>query len=541
MTPVTSRKKNGIHVFRLFLSILATAGLWQPSPAAEPAMHSAYKLDPFGEAARSARLPAGAEWIRDEISPEGALRLTVTTADKDATNLVSIPVDLRAWRGSRVRIVGEVKADGVTAPAKNYNGIKCQLHWKSPSNGPRWLDQGAVHGTFDWRELSAVAEIDEDASTGSINLGLQESAGTVWIRNVRIEPLRIKPLRPAPVPEDVTIYRGHDLPRLRGVMSATSFRLQDFEDMKKININLVRWQLTTGQWGKVDTDLDLYVYDRWLEAKLDETQLVLDAALANGIKIVIDLHTPPGGRTRDRTLRIFLEPKYQDNFVALWEKIARRFAGHPALWAYDLINEPLQMRPSPPGVTDYLGTQERAARAVRAIDPTTAISITCDQWSAPDAFAFLKPIDVPNVIYQVHMYWPGEFTHQGVFNAWGVENGDATLAYPGVLNGRSLDKEALRRRLQPVREFQRAYGVHIYVGEFGTIRWSPGGARYLDDCIELFEEYGWDWSYHAFREWPGWSFEHEDLPYSMNKHTKAQTPTEREKVMRKWFDKNLHP
>ena len=27
--------------------------------------------------------------------------------------------------------------------------------------------------------------------------------------------------------------------------------------------------------------------------------------------------------------------------------------------------------------------------------------------------------------------------------------------------------------------------------------------------IDLFKEYGWDWTYHAFREWDGWSVEHE--------------------------------
>ena len=31
----------------------------------------------------------------------------------------------------------------------------------------------------------------------------------------------------------------------------------------------------------------------------------------------------------------------------------------------------------------------------------------------------------------------------------------------------------------------------------------------------LFEEYGWDWAYHAFREWQGWSVEHSDDPGNM--------------------------
>ena len=31
----------------------------------------------------------------------------------------------------------------------------------------------------------------------------------------------------------------------------------------------------------------------------------------------------------------------------------------------------------------------------------------------------------------------------------------------------------------------------------------------LKDVISAFEEHGWDWTYHVFREWPVWSVEHE--------------------------------
>ena len=47
----------------------------------------------------------------------------------------------------------------------------------------------------------------------------------------------------------------------------------------------------------------------------------------------------------------------------------------------------------------------------------------------------------------------------------------------------------------------------IYAGEFSAVSWAEGADRYLADLISLFEEYGWDWSYHAFREWPGWDVE----------------------------------
>ena len=78
----------------------------------------------------------------------------------------------------------------------------------------------------------------------------------------------------------------------------------------------------------------------------------------------------------------------------------------------------------------------------------------------------------------------------------------------GTCNGAPLNREYLRKILKPVRDFQLAYNVQIYAGEFSAARWAPGAADYLRDCIDLFEEYGWDWSYHAFREWDGWSVEH---------------------------------
>ncbi|MEK7678376.1 MAG: hypothetical protein AAB676_21305 [Verrucomicrobiota bacterium] len=107
-----------------------------------------------------------------------------------------------------------------------------------------------------------------------------------------------------------------------------------------------------------------------------------------------------------------------------------------------------------------------------------------------------------------------------------------------MIDGQPCNQEALRRYLQPVREFQLAYNVHIYCGEFSAIRWAPGAAPYLKDCIELFEQYGWDWSYHAYREWDGWSLEHGPDP---NDHKPTAAPTGRKQLLLEWFAKNQKP
>jgi hypothetical protein len=89
--------------------------------------------------------------------------------------------------------------------------------------------------------------------------------------------------------------------------------------------------------------------------------------------------------------------------------------------------------------------------------------------------------------------------------------------------------------MQPAIDFARRYRVHMYVGEFSAIRWAPGAERYLADLTSIFEEQGWDWSYHAFREWPGWSLEHD--PDEKTAHL-AALPTERFKVIAQWLKQN---
>ena len=62
--------------------------------------------------------------------------------------------------------------------------------------------------------------------------------------------------------------------------------------------------------------------------------------------------------------------------------------------------------------------------------------------------------------------------------------------------------------VQPLREFQLKYNVKIYVGEFGCVAWAKGAEQWFKDWISIYEEYGWDWTYHAYREALLWSVEH---------------------------------
>jgi hypothetical protein len=90
--------------------------------------------------------------------------------------------------------------------------------------------------------------------------------------------------------------------------------------------------------------------------------------------------------------------------------------------------------------------------------------------------------------------------------------------------------------------------VPVFIGEFSVVRWAPvpDGANWLNDSIDLFEQNNWSWTYHAFREWPGWSLEHPSGPDAFwfpgvdikVLMTKATEQTDRATVVKQYLKRN---
>ncbi|MBR4612098.1 MAG: cellulase family glycosylhydrolase [Kiritimatiellae bacterium] len=286
---------------------------------------------------------------------------------------------------------------------------------------------------------------------------------------------------------------------LRGVMLPPQpISEKAFDTLAEWGVSLVRFQIVKDDSATFNIR-DMAAYFRWLDLNLDRIEReILPRAAAREIRVAVDLHTAPGGANRDAEANMFFEPEFADAFVEAWRRIATRLRGIPGIYGYDLCNEPFQVRESP---ETYWTLQCRAAAAIREIDPGATIIAESNEWDSPETYANMEPLPFDNVIYEAHMYLPLLYTHQG------IQENERGLVYPDPAKG--LGKEWLRERLRPLREFQLRHGVRIYIGEFSAVAWAPGAAEYLRDCIDIFDEYGWDWTYHAFREWLGWSVEHE--------------------------------
>jgi aryl-phospho-beta-D-glucosidase BglC (GH1 family) len=406
--------------------------------------------------------------------------------------------------------------------------------------GKKWLQHDGIQGTFDWKEIAFIAAIPEDITEAMLMLGMENTTGTVWFDDIKMTVIGKKPTRPADKPT-APAYKGHELPRLRGVMiQPDSFKQDDLDLLAgKWKANHVRWQLLWNGFpnGPADT-ATVEEFDAWIDKQCEQLDKMLPELERYGVRVTLDLHTPPGGRLpqdQGSAMRMFQEKKFQDAFVAVWQKLARKYKDTKMIWCYDILNEAVEGEMSgEAGILPWRELALKTSKEIRKIDPVKAIVIEPAPWGSPDALEWLEPFDpkeMPNVVYSVHMYQPHKFTHQGVYDT------EMSLVYPGKIDGKDWDKEQIRKSLQVVKDFAADYGVAIYIGEFGSIRWAPENSsyRYLKDCIEIFEEEGWDWAYHAFREWDGWSVEHSS---DKNDRQRVTELTDRELLLRSWFEKN---
>lgn len=447
-------------------------------------------------------IPFDRSW---KLPPSGAISestLTISATDPAVPQLASHPIDPEPYFGRSLIVRFEVKYSDVSKPKESYNGVKLMIHYFA--NGKQyWTNCSQLYGSSDWKTVTVEQQIPGDTEWISLETGLQGSTGKLQVRNVELVDWDPKELHrpPVPLPENFRCEyteRVLSLPQLRGMMSPVVYRSADFPAMREWNVNLLRWQLRPQpREGEKYADL--------LDRDMNILDKVLEQCQKLGIMVIIDLHRVPGGKEFNHGVvqeeaKLYDNPEFAEEFVESWRKLARRYRDCPVVYAYDLINEPNQKTPRR---IDYLELQYRAAKAIREIDPETPICVTSNDWSSPRYFSYLHPLPLKNIIYNVHMYRPLTYTHQRVVPAL-----TRIYTYPGNVDGKYWDKDALRRCLAPVREFQQKYGARIVMSEFSVIRWAPGGEQYLADLLALAEEYQWDWCYHSFREWDGWDLEY---------------------------------
>ncbi len=534
ITPFRIKQAAALHRF-LMLAFFICAVCGHATAAAAGSPEEIVKFDFEGKQALKGWIKTNGRDVRTGPGYRGGSSLEIESRITDPKSRTSadflLPLD--KVRGMKIRIEVVGKATDVSVPPASFNGVKAMLILTSPV-GKVYPQARAKPGTYDWIPLNFVVTVPVDATEARLALGLESSSGRVNFDNVRVTVLGYSARSRPAHPVGGVRYTGHAVPRLRGAMVGTgSLTKGDVQTLgNEWKANHIRWQLAWFSKGKAGeyaaTDAE---YDAWLDSNLAKLDALLPACREAGILVLIDLHSPPGGRDPNNVCRILQEKRYQDRFLQVWNKIARRYKDNPQIWGYDLVNEPVT-GDIPNGVKDWHALALQTAQAVRAIDPAHAIIVESGPWGMASGLNFFEPLPVSGIVYSIHVYDPHPYTHQG------VNTTPLGVTYPGMIQGELWNKDKIRQTVKPAMDYARDYNVQMYVGEFSVIRWATGAKQYLSDCIDVFEENGWDWAYHAFREYDGWSVEH-----TSNKDNKerAATPTDRELLLRSWYAKNQKP
>lgn len=311
----------------------------------------------------------------------------------------------------------------------------------------------------------------------------------------------------------------------RGMTINADVKPEELSVLDGWNVNLVRYNIIYG----IDADSDTAEkYRTRISASLPLLDKMLLSAQEKGIKVVITLHTPPGSfvtRKGQPLHRIFKEQWAKDLLIETWGLIAKRYAGHPAVYGYDIVNEPAQASVAP-GLSSWKELANLLVTEIRKYDTVTPIVVETVYGKPVNLFQ----ISVPNagsIIYSIHLYYPHKFIHQGIY---GIKLGKK---YPS----KGADRAGLKRHLAKVKTFQKTTNAKIYIGEFSVVRWAPkpSSTKYLSDVLNMMEASGWDWTYHAFRESNVWSLEHSDTKKVLTPVTKE---TSRLKLMKRFFARN---
>jgi hypothetical protein len=514
--------------------VYSVAGDFWPGWAAKPS--SCKKIMNGSKSGKYVQIDAAGDGESGELGNRDVLGKVAHSKSTSFTMTAGVCEKLEKYKGYEIEIEVGVKAEDIPADTKPWEGVCISANYSTSTYNYNHCYYNDLTKTFDWRNITYRTRIPADMTNMSLTLGLIANAGKVAFDHLKITITDI-PFSMKNVPAG-QLYKGHNLTRLRGF--GTGIREPGNESGKKSistlgkdwNANVaVLWFGEKGSFAENDAALD-----KWM-GSVEES---LKTARDTGVYLILKFGTSWSNPKHGGNHLYYENPEYANKFVEQWKKVAARFKGRKEIYALELLNESKIRMPIADGCTDYPGLMERAAKAINEIDPERSIIVQPEEWWSTRAFYKLRPLAAKNIIYAVHFYSPFEVSHQGVDEFMDQQTSWKSYRYPGICNGKKWDKEALRRDLQPVIDFQKACNAHIFVDEFSCIRWALGDSRdrLIKDMIEIFEELGWDWSYHAYPEWPGWDPALGTDPWNQSR---PAVPTQTEILLKSWFKKNEKP
>lgn len=193
----------------------------------------------------------------------------------------------------------------------------------------------------------------------------------------------------------------------------------DIDSLKSWGFNSVRLPMHYNLFT-LPADKEQPGNNTWLDKGFAITDSLLNWCKSNKMYLVLDLHAAPGGQGNDLNISdadstqpsLWASEPNQQKTIALWRKIAERYANEPWIGGYDILNEPNFGFTDP--VNDRNGAKEQyneplkkllveITNAIREVDKRHIIIIEGNGWGN-NYHGLLPPWD-PNMVLSFHKYW----------------------------------------------------------------------------------------------------------------------------------------
>ena len=236
---------------------------------------------------------------------------------------------------------------------------------------------------------------------------------------------------------------------------------------------------------------------KWADSMLDACKKLNITATIATSNFPID----PQYGIRQDSPEFWLSEKHINDLLDRVDILARHYNNRGnELSAYEILAEPLLRDDKKVKIPDnWPKVRESIIKIIRKHDVDRWVAIAPGPGGEFSGYLELKKLDDPHIIYTAHVYQPHLFTHQG------IQERPLGTSYPGRIGIKKLDKEFLRSVSQPLRDFQVKNNVPVWIGEFSAVRWADGAERYIKDAVDMFDEYGWSWSYFCYKSYHGWN------------------------------------
>jgi len=297
-----------------------------------------------------------------------------------------------------------------------------------------------------------------------------------------------------------------------------------FRAAREAGLEWVR--LVPDKWNGAGRDFllgDAGDFQGIVRADMTHLEKVLGWAEGEGVPVVMGMLNLPGCRWVQQNdgkqdYRLWNDERYQKQAAAFWRELASRLKDHPAVVAFNPLNEPHPAREAGHDDADAEGFEgwldahrgtpadldlfyARIVRAIREVDSHTPILVEGYGHGSVNGLTYLSPVEDPAILYSFHFYDPWQYTARKA-------NKDR-YAYPDKMpaywNGpaEKWERDALAKTMNPVGEWATRHGVptnRIVAAEFGCDRAAPGAREYLEDVVTTLNERRWHWAFYSFRE-----------------------------------------